>query len=55
MICEEIVNSVLRRCRIAEPTAEEPGREIVKRLHELLDQTRPCDSPSGEIAGEKTD
>jgi hypothetical protein len=55
MICEEIVNSVLRRYRIGEPIAEERGREIVKRLRELLDQTRQCHSPSSEIAREKTD
>jgi hypothetical protein len=55
MICEEIVNSVLRRYRIGEPIAEERGRELVKRLRELLDQTRQCHSPSSEIAREKTD
>jgi hypothetical protein len=55
MICEEIAYSVLRRYRIGEPMAEEPGRDIIKRLRELLDQTRQCHSPSSEIAGEETD
>ena len=45
MIFEEVVNSVLRRYHITESMEQESGPAIVKRLHELLDQT-PQRNPS---------
>lgn len=39
MIFEEVVNSVLRRYHITESMEQGSGPAIVKRLHELLDQT----------------
>jgi len=53
MMCEEIVNSVLRRYLIAEPTAEDPGQEI-KRPQELLDRARQSHISSTGNAEEET-
>jgi hypothetical protein len=39
MLLEQVVDSVLRRYGISQPKDEEPGRLIVRRLHELLDET----------------
>lgn len=40
MLLEQVVDSVLRRYGISQPKGEEPGRVIVRRLHELLDETQ---------------
>ena len=41
----EIVESVLRRHPIVSPEEQESGRVIVKRLHDLLDQTHEEHTP----------
>ena len=51
MIFEEVVNSVLRRYHITESMEQESGPAIVKRLHELLDQTPQRNPSSPENAG----
>jgi hypothetical protein len=48
MICEDILNSVLRRYGIAEPIEEDRGRVIVNRLRELCDQAPPDHTTANE-------
>ena len=57
MLFEQVVDSVLRRYRISQPKEEEPGRVIVRRLHELLDEAQaPVPATLGQkMPGEKFD
>jgi hypothetical protein len=48
MLLEQVVDSVLRRYGISQPKDEEPGRVIIRRLHELLDETQA--SPPAVLA-----
>jgi hypothetical protein len=53
MICEDILNLVLRRYGIGEPIEEDRASVIVNRLRELCDETPPGHTSFPENADEK--
>ena len=44
MLFEEVYESLLHRHRDCQPTAEEHGRLILRRVHELLKKTADVDA-----------
>jgi hypothetical protein len=54
VICEEIVNSVLRRYHSTALTTEESGPEIVRLLDEPGDESREVEAMSSTNSSDET-
>jgi|GraSoiStandDraft_5_1057265.scaffolds.fasta_scaffold936296_2 hypothetical protein len=46
MLFEEVYESLVHRHRISRATAEEQGRVILRRVHDLLDETTDVNAPA---------
>ena len=52
MLFEEVYESLVHRQRVSSAIAEEEGRVILRRLHELLDETTDVKAPEETLSQE---
>ena len=50
MLFEEVYDSLVHRQRVSRAMAEEEGRVILRRLHELLDKAADVNAPEETLS-----